>query len=285
MEILFAVFSILVIIGIITNTTNAEKVERQNYLIREEKRKHAVGDGKSYFTVRWTSRGEIREDIATGVQYIEKKVHGHWCHFDARGRLIKDLTQEMLDRDLAGKCDVNLEDGKRLRMVDNRQYENLNGVTGLKYKDEINHRYYRVRIMENGLVVIQDFETLFIYDVLKRKGRSERNEADDIDFVKRFNWMVSQIPPNKRAERLNHKNKEYFEGRWRAMPELTPYDPEMDAADKVNPLDWQNHLVLQVREEFKDVVEFPLVTSKEDPNRERSLALTVSAGQKKSSVI
>ena len=252
-------------IGIEQETRDAEA---------EAKRIKAIRDGESSYISHWNKLGAVLVDVNTGERYVRMSVGSHVCHFTPNGKLIRDITQEQLDRELKNEEQCAAREGRRLYVVDNRMYtsETFNPgtklsykITGVRVKDSLTGKVYIVRSVqlhdklskESESVycpILVDPNTLIVYDVVKQdrgymqweSGRGYFTTVFDTA-VRLHNWWAVN---NKQALIRNGINTCAL-----------GYDLGIGITnDMLRDID--------IRPEFKEMKEFPVEIPSETPNYE-----------------
>lgn len=243
-----------------------EERERLNVLRDDAKRRGA----KSFDTTDYSNskkvaaRDHIYEDVETGNHYRQRMIGDHWCRFTLDGHLIEDCTQKKLDEQIGRERERAEMSGRRLYMVDNRAGCTKDGISRVRYRDLLNGEEYILGRFSLHTIVLINVNTLMVYDVLKQKdGRGylrnpytvDQKELGDLkSFIGRLNYDLGKkffIEDKISLLYKKHFNGSYVRG-------YDPRDDQMELAETTGTY-WSNMLEIEVRDEFKETKDFPLV--------------------------
>ena len=200
-------------------------------------------------------------DNETGEHYIEKRIGDHMCRFTPNGKLLHDVTQEQLDRDLGGERERAIREGRRLYMVDNRKrgclYQDIK--TGKKYAVGLCFGIITVERKDNKCTsdsiqieypFLYDPKTLIVYDVIDQP-REYLKDGVGISFhVKETLAASNWFAINDKEKLFSRQLKSYTLGHF--------INGQLEMI-------WSDYLSYDIRPEFKELDEFPIIFSETEP--------------------
>lgn len=280
---------IWVVFYVASRQAKADETQEKKEKEISKKIEKAKFEGKPYYVDGYGSHGEVRVDLETGERYIEKYIWGgHKCKFDVYGHLLRDYTAEQLEKNLGDAKDKAIRDGRRLYMIDNEgnvgQYGYGLQHIGVVYKDLLNgndYAIYEVRLTTGDCPLLLDLKTFRIYDVLKTNDNREYLEGnlkskywiprdssyswrdffntDNLkEWLSSYNWAVTNVGKEHVIEFLKSK--------YGYIHTYNPCDGLDEIRREKDPLNWSNYITLDVRDEFKNVKDYPLVIASENPH-------------------